>query len=577
MTTKSFKLAYLMIVISCADCLILQGQNPRPGGGSGGGGGAQGPTGPTGPTGPSGLSLPTAQPITSGVTTSVTVPYNTTLTDLSQAVPSCTNGSGVGNAAWTTATGNSTQMVISFSGTTTANFTGSCTAILSIGTAGPTGPTGPAGGGGISGLTTGTIPKAASSTTLNDSSIFQSGTNIFVNATAAVGEFLVGSSATSVPRGISSGQFNTGTDSARFSGYKARGTQASPTTVVTADLVTRWSGFPYDGSNYLEAASIVFGTSGTIAATRTPTYISFLTSTDATPSVLTEAMRIDNAQMATFAGRMTSLVNGALSAPGLNGTGTWIASGSATTTKPYWLIEPSGTTSTGWSTLGTGIGVNAASGFTGNLLDLQVAGTRVLRVWSDGTFSNLAINIIDINTSGGCITLLSASTGQGLCSASGLRVGSTRVVGFQSDNTFGGIDSAISRVSAGVLGVGTGAAASVAGTLLSQFVGVGLAAAPTAYSLDVSKGVGLTGTARFFDQTATTGSTLVTITPGAAQSAASTVLSLGGIIKFAGTNSTGATTALLSTNSPAVTGTAPYTWLTVVTSDGSTGYIPVWK
>lgn len=283
----------LILILAVA---IAAAQNPRPGGGSGGGGGAQGPTGPAGPTGPSGLSLPTAQPVTSGVTTSVTVPYNTTLTDLSQAVPSCTNGSGVGNAAWTTATGNSTQMVISFSGTTTANFTGSCTAILSIGATGPTGPTGPAGGGGISGLTTGTIPKAASSTTLNDSSILQSGTNIFVNATAAVGEFLVGSSATSVPRGITSGQFNTGTDSARFSGYKARGTQASPTTVVTGDLATRWSGFPYDGSNYLEAASIVFGTEGTIAVTRTPTYMSFMTGTNATPTVLTEAMRIDSSQ-----------------------------------------------------------------------------------------------------------------------------------------------------------------------------------------------------------------------------------------------------------------------------------------
>lgn len=41
--------------------------------------------------------------------------------------------------------------------------------------------------------------------------------------------------------------------------------------------------------------------------------------------------------------------------------------------------------------------------------------------------------------------------------------------------------------------------------------------------------------------------------------------------------STGAGTALLGTNSPAVTVSAPYTWLKVLTSDGSTGYIPVWK
>lgn len=50
-----------------------------------------------------------------------------------------------------------------------------------------------------------------------------------------------------------------------------------------------------------------------------------------------------------------------------------------------------------------------------------------------------------------------------------------------------------------------------------------------------------------------------------------------GIPKFSGTNSTGAGSALLGTNSPASTLTAPYTWITVVTSDGSTAYIPVWK
>lgn len=50
-----------------------------------------------------------------------------------------------------------------------------------------------------------------------------------------------------------------------------------------------------------------------------------------------------------------------------------------------------------------------------------------------------------------------------------------------------------------------------------------------------------------------------------------------GIPRFNGTNSTGAGTALLGANCPAVTLTAPYTWLTVITSDGSTGYIPVFK
>jgi hypothetical protein len=74
----------------------------------------------------------------------------------------------------------------------------------------------------------------------------------------------------------------------------------------------------------------------------------------------------------TLTGRFISSLNGAASAPPGTFTGTWFTGGTATTTKPQVLMEPTGTTSTAWSTSGTGLGVNAASGFTGNLLDLQV-------------------------------------------------------------------------------------------------------------------------------------------------------------------------------------------------------------
>ncbi len=52
----------------------------------------------------------------------------------------------------------------------------------------------------------------------------------------------------------------------------------------------------------------------------------------------------------------------------------------------------------------------------------------------------------------------------------------------------------------------------------------------------------------------------------------------GGVIKTpSGSESTGAGSALLGTNSPAVTNTAPYKWLKFNTSDGSTVYVPAWK
>jgi hypothetical protein len=84
----------------------------------------------------------------------------------------------------------------------------------------------------------------------------------------------------------------------------------------------------------------------------------------------------------TLTGRFISSLNGAASAPPGTFTGTWFTGGTSTTTKPQVLIEPSGATSTAWSTSGTGLGVNAASGFAGNLLDLQVNGTSVGSVTS---------------------------------------------------------------------------------------------------------------------------------------------------------------------------------------------------
>ncbi|MCJ7557861.1 MAG: hypothetical protein MUP90_13230, partial [Gammaproteobacteria bacterium] len=103
---------------------------------------------------------------------------------------------------------------------------------------------------------------------------------------------------------------------------------------------------------------------------------------------------VDNATgNITLGSRFISSLNGALSATGITGvpvavTGTWIATGgTATTTKPQVLIEPTGTSSGAWSPSGTGLGVNAASGFEGNLLDLQLNGTSNFNINSTGRVS----------------------------------------------------------------------------------------------------------------------------------------------------------------------------------------------
>lgn len=245
----------------------------------------------------------------------------------------------------------------------------------------------------ISSFLSGTVTVSGSANTLSVGGT----TNTLVLINEGSGQsgqvFEATSSLTTSPRGLMSSQYNSGTDGARLHLRKGRGTRSSPTVVVTGDNLGRLVASGYDGTNFLEMGSIIFGTEGTIGSTRVPTNIQFLTATDAAPSVLTEAMRVNAAQNigigtgSTISAAVHITRNGALSTgngPAMKLDGTWITGGSATTTKPYVLIEPSGTTSTAWSTSGTGLGVNAASGFGGNIVDFQIAAISQFKVDSSG-------------------------------------------------------------------------------------------------------------------------------------------------------------------------------------------------
>ena len=94
-----------------------------------------------------------------------------------------------------------------------------------------------------------------------------------------------------------------------------------------------------------------------------------------------------------FTGAQTLSVNGAASTPPLKLTGTIFTGGSATTTKPAHLIEPAGTTSTGWSTLGTAYGANMPTGFQGRYFDGQINGVSKVYLEADGNGkTTLALN-----------------------------------------------------------------------------------------------------------------------------------------------------------------------------------------
>ncbi len=129
--------------------------------------------------------------------------------------------------------------------------------------------------------------------------------------------------------------------------------------------------------------------------------------------------------LALLAGNNVFTANGALSSgagPGATFNGTWITGGTTTTTKPYHLIEVTGATSGAWSTNGTGLGVNSATGFTGNLADFQLNGTSRVKIDSNGTITNPNGNVVtggSITAGLGFITNSATVTLSGLGASSG--------------------------------------------------------------------------------------------------------------------------------------------------------------
>lgn len=184
--------------------------------------------------------------------------------------------------------------------------------------------------------------------------------------------------------------------------------------------------------------------------------------TETFPGVQSAAnVKITAAQIKTYALGAAS----ALSAPGLPVNGTWITGGSTTTTKPHALIEPAGTTSTGWSTGGTGLGVNAPSGFAGNLIDLQVAGVTQARVSPSG---NGVFSALTISSAGNILLssrwyLTGASDGAFTVNNAGGTLAFTATPGASGLATFGGGLAATTFLKSGSYTVATKPSASAAG------------------------------------------------------------------------------------------------------------------
>ena len=104
---------------------------------------------------------------------------------------------------------------------------------------------------------------------------------------------------------------------------------------------------------------------------------------------------------ASLTGILSTSVAGAVSAPAFKITGAPYSGGTATTTKPLALIEPTGATSTAWNTAGTLLAVNSNSGFAGRLVDFQVNGVSQVSVdYTNGLYlrSIQTLSYSDVNT-----------------------------------------------------------------------------------------------------------------------------------------------------------------------------------
>ena len=146
----------------------------------------------------------------------------------------------------------------------------------------------------------------------------------------------------------------------------------------------------------LTAAGVAVGTAADEAAQRTALGLGSIATQAA------NAVAITGGSVA-LDGVLSTSVNGAASTPAFKITGTPYTAGSATTNKALALIETSGATSTAWSTAGTMLGVNAPSGFTGNLIDAQTNGTSYFNVTSAGvgTFGNGSLKTVITPTTNG--------------------------------------------------------------------------------------------------------------------------------------------------------------------------------
>lgn len=255
-----------------------------------------------------------------------------------------------------------------------------------------------------------TLTGVSSTLTIGGGFNFNQLVTIASNLTiTSVGTFTYGTTTTN---------FNTGFASTAVSGYQMRGSTVATVFGISAGSRAVSLGGGAVGSVFAVAtSSITITTPGKCPIVASAAFKPFTIVETAGTASLCATVYIDGVPSGSvsssyallvsgssrFDGTITASLNGAASTPAFIANGTIFTGGTTTTTKPLVLIEPAGTTSTGWNPSGSAFGVNAASGFIGDLMNLQIAGTSGFKVVGNSSGAPAAI----VNGSGGTITMAS--------------------------------------------------------------------------------------------------------------------------------------------------------------------------
>jgi hypothetical protein len=167
---------------------------------------------------------------------------------------------------------------------------------------------------------------------------------------------------------------------------KGRGTAAVPTTVVNGDTIGSIGAVGYDGIDFKQAAQIVFKVGAAPASgSSMPGSMVFMVTKSGSVSPTT-ALTISPTLGATFTGTINDQAAASAGSAVVGITGTPFSGGTSTTTKPMFIIQ-NAATSNNWSTSGTILGLNPATGWAGNLIDAQIEAVSKFKVSAAGVIT----------------------------------------------------------------------------------------------------------------------------------------------------------------------------------------------